>query len=810
MGSLSTPRIPAVESQLHNLQLIADPQVRDALSKIHQSLLARSGAAGETEERYVTLRELKAVQRKIVPPEPRPQPIGQQIFGNVATTPPNTVTPPPSASTGLYVVACTYDGTIPANLILVEHPFPIPVRFPANLPHSKGVLGVDKPVTATMYIDIERSVDGGITYTSIGSMQFSTSPGYVATFNFPADVVFQPGDIMRWVAPSSPDATAGDFGAQLTGTANVFSVGDPLSGLGTVLSVGLTAPAEFTVTGTPVIDSGTIALSWATQPANTVLAGPTTGAATVPSFRALVAADIPALPYIPDVLSVKGDLLAFTGSSYAALGVGTDTYVLTADSTQVTGLKWAAAAATGVTSVGLTMPSIFSVAGSPVTSSGTLAVTLTTESANRIFAGPSSGGAATPTFRALVPADYPVFVASGASHAAGAVPDPGASAGSTKFLCENATWAVPAGGTTSPLTTKGDIWVFSTVDTRLPVGTDGYALTAASAQSTGLLWAAVGTVTSIATAAPITGGTITSTGTIGVSDFVASGSSHARGTVPDPGASAGGTHFLCEDATWKVPPGTSVASALQGVEFTTAGAFTWNVPSGVTSVWVTMIGGGGGGSCTIAAATGGGGGGAGELIQNLQVACTGGGTITGSIGAKGTGGATGQGSAQPGIAGGDTSVTSNGVTFFARGGSPGATSGNSGKGGGLGGSAAKTASSPGTAGTNGTGESPTAWGGGSGGSGGTATNVAGGAGAPAAGYPTGAAAGSSAGSQAGGGGGANTIYGLGGAGGNGGATGTSAASTSYGAGGGGAGGHATTTLAAGDGCAGYVLIQWIA
>jgi hypothetical protein len=59
-----------------------------------------------------------------------------------------------------------------------------------------------------------------------------------------------------------------------------------------------------------------------------------------------------------------------------------------------------------VTSVGLTMPApVFDVANSPVTGSGTLAVTFDTQSANTVFAGPSSGGAATPTFRALVMAD---------------------------------------------------------------------------------------------------------------------------------------------------------------------------------------------------------------------------------------------------------------------------------------------------------------------------------------------------------------------------------------------------------------------
>ena len=65
-----------------------------------------------------------------------------------------------------------------------------------------------------------------------------------------------------------------------------------------------------------------------------------------------------------------------------------------------------------VTSVALSLPAIFSVSGSPVTTSGTLTGTLATQSANTIFAGPTSGGAATPAFRALVAADVPNLDAS--------------------------------------------------------------------------------------------------------------------------------------------------------------------------------------------------------------------------------------------------------------------------------------------------------------------------------------------------------------------------------------------------------------
>lgn len=44
-------------------------------------------------------------------------------------------------------------------------------------------------------------------------------------------------------------------------------------------------------------------------------------------------------------------------------------------------------------------------------------------------------------------------------------------------------------GATSPLTTKGDIWGYSTSDARIPIGTNGQVLTADSTQSLGLKWA---------------------------------------------------------------------------------------------------------------------------------------------------------------------------------------------------------------------------------------------------------------------------------------------------------------------------------
>jgi len=63
---------------------------------------------------------------------------------------------------------------------------------------------------------------------------------------------------------------------------------------GTVTSVGLSLPGEMTVTNSLITSSGALTASWANQSANTFFAGPSTGLAS-PTFRAIVAADIPTL-----------------------------------------------------------------------------------------------------------------------------------------------------------------------------------------------------------------------------------------------------------------------------------------------------------------------------------------------------------------------------------------------------------------------------------------------------------------------------------------------------------------------------------
>lgn len=65
-------------------------------------------------------------------------------------------------------------------------------------------------------------------------------------------------------------------------------------GTGGVSSVGLSLPAEFTVSGTPVTSAGTLAGAWVLQAAGKVLAAPAAAGGT-PSFRALAQSDLPVM-----------------------------------------------------------------------------------------------------------------------------------------------------------------------------------------------------------------------------------------------------------------------------------------------------------------------------------------------------------------------------------------------------------------------------------------------------------------------------------------------------------------------------------
>jgi hypothetical protein len=222
-----------------------------------------------------------------------------------------------------------------------------------------------------------------------------------------------------------------------------------VGGSGTVTSVAVSG-SDFTITGSPVTTAGTIGLTLATVNTNTGTFGTTTA---VPQFtvngKGLVTAqtnlaiDFPVTSVFGRTGAVvaaandysfsqlSGSLLAtqlpaFTGdvSSPAGSSVTTlanvnstvGTFTNATITVNAKGLVTAASSGSAggggtVTSVAVgysgPAPSVLTVTGSPITSSGTITLGLGTQSPNTVLAGPSVGASGTPGFRSLVAADIP-------------------------------------------------------------------------------------------------------------------------------------------------------------------------------------------------------------------------------------------------------------------------------------------------------------------------------------------------------------------------------------------------------------------
>lgn len=85
-------------------------------------------------------------------------------------------------------------------------------------------------------------------------------------------------------------------------------------GSGAITSVGLALPTEFTVSNSPVINSGTLTGVWKSQTAKTFFAAPNSAPGT-PSFRTIVPSDIPALNYITKTASRTPDYIPTWGNA---------------------------------------------------------------------------------------------------------------------------------------------------------------------------------------------------------------------------------------------------------------------------------------------------------------------------------------------------------------------------------------------------------------------------------------------------------------------------------------------------------------
>jgi hypothetical protein len=98
-----------------------------------------------------------------------------------------------------------------------------------------------------------------------------------------------------------------------------------------------------------------------------------------------------------------------------------------------------------VTSVSLSLGGsssdvLYGVTGTPITTSGTLALSLATQVAGLVFAGPATGSPASPTFRALVSTDVPTLNQN-TSGSAGSVPWSGITAAGSSLTLANGTYS---------------------------------------------------------------------------------------------------------------------------------------------------------------------------------------------------------------------------------------------------------------------------------------------------------------------------------------------------------------------------------
>lgn len=286
-----------------------------------------------------------------------------------------------------------------------------------------------------------------------------------------------------------------------TGSGSVTSVG----GAGTVS--GLTLTGTVTTSGNLTL-GGTLAVTpsdFASQSANTFLAAPN-GSAGVPTFRLMVAADVPALSYVSSVgvtapLATTGGLtptLSMPVATSSANGYLSSTDWSTFNAKQPAGAYLTSVAVTSAngfagTSSGGTTPSLTLTTsitgllkGNGTAMSAATAGTDYSAGTSALATGILKSTTTTGALTIAVAADFPTLnqnTTGTASNVTGTVAIANGGTGQTTQTA--------AFDALSPATTKGDLIVDNgTNNVRLAVGTDTYVLTADATAATGVKWAA--------------------------------------------------------------------------------------------------------------------------------------------------------------------------------------------------------------------------------------------------------------------------------------------------------------------------------
>lgn len=281
------------------------------------------------------------------------------------------------------------------------------------------------------------------------------------------------------------------------------------TGSGTVTSVTGTSPVASSGGSTPDISLasgyGDTQNPYASKTANYVLAAPN-GSAGVPTFRALVAADIPALSYVSSVgvsapitttggltptigitqatTSTNGYLSSTDWNTFNNKGSGTVTSVAVASSNGFAGSSSGGATPTLTLSTSITGL----LKGNGTAMSAATAGTDYSAGTSALATGILKSTTTTGALSIAVAADFPTLnqnTSGTASNVTGTVAIANGGTGQTSQTA--------AFDALSPATTKGDLIVSNGTDNvRLAVGTDAYVLTADAASAAGVKWAVAG------------------------------------------------------------------------------------------------------------------------------------------------------------------------------------------------------------------------------------------------------------------------------------------------------------------------------
>ena len=347
------------------------------------------------------------------------------------------------------------------------------------------------------------------------------------------------------------------------------------AGSGTVSSVGLSMPGIFTVTNSPVVTTGTLTATLNTQSANLIWGGPSTGAASAPTFRSLVGADLPnpsasTLGGVQSFAAVTSQWIRQISTSGVPTasqpafsdisGVAASTQLPNPTATTLGGIEsYAAVSNQWINTISTSgVPSSSQPGFSNLSGQASLAQ-LPGIGSNTVLSN-TTGGTATPLANSL-----------------SSIID--SSMGSTQgdVLYRNATgWAVLAPGAGGQVLTTGG----------------------AAANPSWTSVAGTGTVTSIATNNGITGGTISSSGTIGLANIttgnvmanVSGGTTYPTPTTPSAvldviGSTQGSILYRGASAWLALTPGTN------GQLLATGGAGStpsWTTPPTFTGGYALM------------------------------------------------------------------------------------------------------------------------------------------------------------------------------------------------------------------------------